>query len=209
MRIILDDITKKFNNKVLFNKFNFLIEHGSFFVVYGESGSGKSTMLNILSKVIEPDNGSVRYFDKDNVELVCSTQKLRANYISYIFQNFALINEKSVYQNLEMVLKNERVRKKEKDKRIFNALAYFNIEDLIHNKVSTLSGGEQQRVALARSYLKRSDIIFADEPTGNLDKVNKGIVIDYLIKMNKLGKTIVVVTHDEAFRDVATDILEL
>ena len=124
------------------------------------------------------------------------------NNIGYLFQNYALVDNYTVSKNLDIALEYVKVTDKDKKKLKEEALDKVGLLDKLNNKVFELSGGEQQRVALARLMLKKNDIILADEPTGSLDENNKNIILKLLKQLNNEGKTIVVVTHDKVVADI-------
>ena len=124
--------------------------------------------------------------------------------IGFLFQNFALVDDKTVEQNLHLVRKHNRTQYT-----VEEVLQKVGLEDKLKSKVYTLSGGEQQRIALARLFLKKCDIVLADEPTGSLDSENATIIMEILMSMKKEGKTIVLVTHDEKIKTMAERVIEL
>ena len=117
--------------------------------------------------------------------------------INYLFQNFALIENRTVEYNLLLALEHEKIKNIEKIEVINNVLSKLNLEGFNNKKIHTLSGGEQQRIALARTIIKKGNIILADEPTGNLDQENARIIMDILINQVQSEKTIIIVTHDD------------
>lgn len=126
-----------------------------------------------------------------------------------MFQNFALIDDATVEENLLLALYYVKLKKEDKQKKVKAILKKLNLLHLLDKRVYALSGGEQQRIALARVMLKPGDIILADEPTGNLDDVNKKIVMDELIELYKMGKTVIVVTHDQEIAHTCLRIINL
>ena len=124
--------------------------------------------------------------------------------VGFLFQNFALIESKTVKQNLELIRQGSRT-----NYTIEEVLERVGLESKLNSKVYTLSGGEQQRVALARLFLKKCDIILADEPTGSLDAKNAQIIMDILLSLNAEGKTVIIVTHDQKIKDKARRVIEL
>ncbi len=194
--IKLNNISKSYGKQVILSNFNLEVEKGEFIGIKGESGKGKSTLLNIIG-LLEECDGKIFFEEKcissnDNKKV----QALLKNRIGYLFQNFALIDDLSVYDNLKIVLK--RSSKSEKMTLIQQALEKVDLKDVMNKKVYQLSGGEQQRVAVARLILQQSDIILADEPTGSLDRKNALLIMDLLEKFHKEGKTIIMVSHDES-----------
>ena len=201
--IEVKSLTKSFGDNTVFKDLSFKIDDGEFVVFSGKSGCGKTTMLNLIGGIDTPDSGEILVDGAD-----ITKQKNRIEYfrskVSFLFQNFALIDNKTVEENLNMVKKNTRT-----DTTIEQALESVGIKDKLKAKVYTLSGGEQQRVALARIMIKKCDIILADEPTGSLDKENAQGVMEILKKLNEQGKTVILVTHDEELKKTGSWIIEL
>ena len=201
MVIELKNINKNYGNKYLFKNLNFSIKKGEMIAITGASGSGKSTLLNIIGLIDKPNSGEVSIcgnknpYDKEKIKL-----NLFRNNIGYLFQNYALVDNYTVSKNLDIAL--EYVKGKNKNKLKEEALDKVGLLDKLNNKVFELSGGEQQRVALARLMLKKNDIILADEPTGSLDEDNKAIILKLLKELNNEGKTVVIVTHDKVVADI-------
>lgn len=194
------NLTKTFDDKILFTDLNLKINEKDSLVITGDSGSGKSTLLNILSLIEETDEGMI-IWDNDQIKEINSRKvnKIIREEIGYVFQNYALIENKTVYENIEIGAKyNKAINKKNKKMTIYDAIERVGLNGLEQRKVYSLSGGEQQRVALARIIVKPCDIIFADEPTGNLDDENANKIMDILFNLNEGGKTIIVVTHDQS-----------
>ena len=187
--ISVNNICKSFGDKVLFEDFSFTAEPKEFVVITGKSGCGKTTLLNILGGLEAPDSGSVSV-DGNDIQSRKFRRVFYADIVGFLFQNFALVENKTVRQNLEMVMKKHRSGVSAEE-----ALKMVGIEDKKDSKVFTLSGGEQQRVALARLIFKRCDLILADEPTGSLDSENEDEVLRILHSFCDLGKTVITVTH--------------
>ena len=200
MVIETKNLTKKFGDKILFTNLNLEINERDSIVITGDSGSGKSTLLNILSLIEETDEGMV-IWNGNEIEKINGRKvnKIIREEIGYVFQNYALIENKTVYENIEIGTKyNAAINKKNKKATIYEAIKRVGLNGLEDRRVYSLSGGEQQRVALARIIVKPCNIIFADEPTGNLDDENANNILDILFNLNKEGKTIIVVTHDQS-----------
>lgn len=207
--IMLENVSKSYNKKVLDN-ISIDIKEGELVAITGESGRGKSTLLNIIGLLEYPDEGKLIIDGEVNVKpSSMKANKILRNKISYLFQNFALIDEGSVYSNLMLSLKYNSCSKSEKKEKIKNALNKVGLENYEKRKIYELSGGEQQRVAIARVILKPSKIILADEPTGSLDEKNRDQVISLLKYLNKEGKTVVIVTHDKNVANECDRIIEL
>lgn len=188
------NITKSFNNETVISDFNLKINKGDFIAITGESGKGKTTILNMLGLLEKPDYGEVIVEGKVNLNQreVMMAQRHK---FGYLFQNYALIENASVEANLKIALE---YRKSVDKKSVMKEALYFVKlnASMLTKKIYQLSGGEQQRVAIARLLLKESDYVFADEPTGNLDEKNRDVVFDLLVKLNEMGKAVVFVTHD-------------
>lgn len=199
MLIKANNISKKFYNKTIFNNFSIDIDYGESIVIVGKSGSGKTTLLNILSLIEVVDSGTI-YWNNINIDKLNKSKinKIIRYEVGYLFQNYGLLDNKTVYENIELSCKYKKYKSIE-DKRteILNALSKVGLKGYENRVIYSLSGGEQQRVALARLIVKPFKIIFADEPTGNLDEENSKIIMDILFDLNKAGKTLVVVTHDK------------
>ena len=188
--IKINEICKKYDEKVLFQNYSIEIPDGSFVIIRGDSGSGKSTLLNMIGGIEYPDSGSiiVNGFDVSKKK----KQKYFSEVVGFLFQNFALLENKTVLENLNLIKKTGRT-----DISIDEALKKVGLEKEKNKKVYKLSGGEQQRVALARLMIKKCSVLLADEPTGSLDKKNSEIVMKILHDLNRQGKTVIVVTHDD------------
>lgn len=201
--IKITNMNKRFDGKVIFKDFNLEIADKEFVIISGKSGSGKTTLLNIIGGLEEVDSGSVIV---DGVNI--TKEKNLLNYFRYsvgfLFQNFALIERETVFQNLNIVKNKCRT-----DISIEKALELVDLKDKLHQKVYSLSGGEQQRVALARLMLKKCNLILADEPTGALDRENANIVISIIKKYQEIGKTICLVTHDDYIKTLGDRLVEL
>ena len=192
--IEIRNLNKSFGEHKVLDNFSLTINDGELVIISGSSGAGKTTLLNIIGFLEPFDSGSVTV---DGYELSKrkNQQEYLMNKVGFLFQNFALIESKTVRQNLEIVKPDAR-----SEYSIEKALDCVGLSDKISNKIYTLSGGEQQRIALARLFLKKCDIVLADEPTGSLDKHNAEIVLSLLKDLNRQGKTVIIVTHDESIK---------
>lgn len=208
--IQLNNITKSYGSRKIINDFCMEVEEGEFVAITGASGKGKSTLLNIIGLIENVDNGDVLIDGEQNLKPNSNkaTKVLREK-LSYLFQNFALIDEETVKYNLFLALKYVKGSKSYKLQLIRTTLSKVGLEDYEKRKIYELSGGEQQRVAIARVMLKPSKIILADEPTGSLDEGNKNTVIKLLQMLNDEGKTIVMVTHDKKVAESCNRVINL
>lgn len=189
------------------NNVNIQIKRGEFVAIIGKSGSGKSTLLHMLGGLDTPTKGNVVLSGKDMYQM--NEDKLavfRRRKIGFIFQAFNLISSINVWENIVLPLGLDG--RKVDEAYVNDIISTLGIENRIHNLPNTLSGGQQQRVAIARALVARPEILFADEPTGNLDSKTSDEVIA-LLKMTakKYGQTIVMITHDDEIAQVADRIL--
>lgn len=208
--IRMRNVTKKFDEKIIFEDLNLEIKKGDLIAIVGKSGCGKTTILNLLGLIDTIYDGEIEcegilYNSMKNNQ----KQKFIRNNINYLFQNYALIDDGTVNENLLLALYYDKSSLKEKMEKIQYALDKVGLSDYGLKKVYTLSGGEQQRIALARVIIKKGDIILADEPTGNLDEENRNIVMNNLIELNKQGKTVIIVTHDNYVAQQCSHIIRL
>jgi putative ABC transport system ATP-binding protein len=200
--LCIENLNKSFENHHVLNNLNLEVKQGDFIVLTGPSGSGKSTFLNIVGLLDKHDSGTITYFGIENPKPFSKeSTKLLKNKIGYLFQNFALIESKTVEQNLMIAL--EFVKGIDKKNRIDEALDYVGLKGFEKKKVSQCSGGEQQRIAVARIILKPCELVLCDEPTGSLDYENRQNIISLLKKLQKDGKTILIVSHDPEVIEVA------
>ena len=208
--IQLENITKTIGKKVILENLSLKINQGDLVAIVGKSGSGKSTLLNLLGLIDGDYNGHYEIFGQQNVPVnSVKSQTIIREHISYLFQNFALIDNETVEYNLMLALKYVKLSKKDKVKRIEEILERVELPSTLHQKVSELSGGEQQRIAVARAILKPSQLLLADEPTGSLDPENRDLVLNFLLDMNKEGKTVIIVTHDAYVAQQCHRVIEL
>ena len=176
---------------------NLKINKGELVAIVGTSGSGKSTLLNIIGALDSPSSGEYLLNSKNISNLTQKElAKIRNMTFGFIVQYFALIKDDTVSENIEIPLEYSKVKSNEREKRISEVLKKLGILDKVKKKPKELSGGQQQRVAIARALINNPDIILADEPTGALDSKTSQQVIDILKELNKEGKTVIIVTHD-------------
>lgn len=206
--IELHNLSKSYGQKVLFNNFNLRVESGEMIAIMGESGKGKSTLLNMIGLLESQDNGDIMIHGCKNPGISSrKTTLLQRNIIGYLFQNFALVDNMTVGQNLDIALQYAKVEDKQTAKA--EALREVGLPNIMDQKIFTLSGGEQQRVAIARLMLKPCQLILADEPTGSLDARNRDAVSKLLCDLNAQGKTVLIVTHDKNVADICQRTIQL
>ncbi|MDU4912870.1 ABC transporter ATP-binding protein [Clostridium baratii] len=199
--IEIKNIIKKYgkgdSTTVALNDVSLSINKGEMIAIVGKSGSGKSTLLNILGGLIKFDEGDYLF---NNVKINNNKEKelvrFRRDNISFIVQDFALINDMTVYNNIALPLEYKRLSKKEIKTKVFDVLEKLDIKNNAYKYANEISGGQAQRVAIARAIVKNPELILADEPTGALDQKTGEAVINILKELNNEGKTIIIVTHD-------------
>ena len=190
--ITINNLSKSYGKNTIFSDYDLKIEKGQMVAIVGVSGKGKSTLLNIIGSLEPFESGSVEVNER-NIKKMKHKEQLRflRDDVSFLFQNYALMENHTVYDNITM---GQKINKKNLLEKVLNEVGLSGFENRI---ISTLSGGEQQRVALARIMLKPSKLILADEPTGNLDKTNSSKVWDILLQLKRMNKTVLVVTHEK------------
>ena len=208
MIITVDNINKTYKNGSLelqvLKNISFKVDKGEFLAIMGSSGSGKSTMMNILGCLENQYEG--RYI-LDGIDISKSTEnelsEIRNKKIGFIFQSFNLLPRLTALENVELPLVYSSIPKEERHKRANELLEMVGLKERIHHRPNELSGGQRQRVAIARALANNPSIILADEPTGNLDSKSEEEIIEILQKLNKMGKTIVIVTHEPSIGEIA------
>lgn len=214
MKLKIENLEKVFRTElvetVALNGVSLEVNDGDFVAIMGPSGCGKSTLLNILGLLDNPTNGS---FQLDGVEVSKLKEKERTKFrkgnIGFVFQNFNLIEELDVLDNVKLPLTFLKMTQNERKERVQEVLDRMNISHRINHFPNQLSGGQQQRVAIARAVIARPGLILADEPTGNLDSKNGQDVIELLSELNREGTTIVMVTHSQRDASYARRIINL
>ena len=208
MIITVDNINKTYKNGSLelqvLKNISFKVDKGEFLAIMGSSGSGKSTMMNILGCL---DNQYEGRYILDGIDISKSTEnelsEIRNKKIGFIFQSFNLLPRLTALENVELPLVYSSIPKEKRHKRANELLEMVGLKDRTHHRPNELSGGQRQRVAIARALVNNPSIILADEPTGNLDSKSEGEIIEILRKLNKMGKTIVIVTHEPSIGKIA------
>lgn len=193
--IELKNITKSFDGRTVVNDVSLLIKDENFVSIVGKSGSGKSTLLNIIGSLEKPDSGSVLIDEKDVVKMSASERAaFRNKKIGFIFQSFFLEPSYDVFHNVAVPLL--IAGKKDIEQRVRSVLEQVDMLDYKDKKVVKLSGGEQQRICIARALVNEPQILLADEPCGNLDIQNSKIIMELLRSLAGNGRKVFMVTHD-------------
>ena len=203
-------INVKFGKRQILKDLNFKVNIGEYISIIGKSGAGKSTLLNVISTLEKEYSGNVFYKNKDirdynDVEI----SNLRNKKIGFIFQNFNLLEDFTVIENIMLPARLTKIDEKDIMEKALGLIKKFKLDLTKNQYPNELSGGEKQRVAIARALINKPEIIFADEPTGNLDSKMSMEISNILSKLNKDGQTIVMVTHNEELAKSSNKILEL
>ncbi len=193
------------NELVVLKDLDISVSRGQFLSITGKSGSGKSTLLYQLGLLDRPDSGEIM-FDGINVSKITDESRthFRLTKLGYIFQDYALIPDLNSVENVILPLLMQGVPMNEARNKAINSLEKVGLGDKINNKPNQLSGGQQQRVSIARAIAHSPKIIFADEPTANLDTETSASVLQTFISLNKQGQTIIMVTHEKEYADLAS-----
>ncbi len=215
--IEIKNVVKKFRNgsknQVVLNNLDLSFEPGEFIAIYGPSGSGKSTLLNILGVMDRPNSGTLlsngTVINSPRKQKDKTVSEYRRKKIGFVFQEFNLVTHLSVIENVKMPMLLDGVKNKDAEDRAIVLLDSLGIGDKLHKNAGLLSGGEQQRVSIARALANDPDMILADEPTGSLDTETSTIILDILKQISNDGKTVVVVTHDDAVVEYATRTIDV
>jgi len=212
----IKQISKIYKNKnktfTALDNISFEVKKNELVLLKGASGSGKSTLLSIISGISKPTSGTVFINEQEITKLPDSfASKFRNESIGFIFQKFNLIEDLSVFDNVASILIPQNLTKSEVEQKVLKSLKLAKIGHKSNVLVKKLSGGEQQRVAIARALVNEANLILADEPTANLDLILTQNFIEILTELKKIGKTIILATHEEIFFDleIVDKIIEL
>lgn len=214
MLIEIQKLTKSYRiareKKTVLNDFDFSLGENEFLAIKGKSGCGKTTLLRILGLMDNYDRGSYKFCGIDTDRLSDKRASMIRNHdIGFVFQNFNLIPEYSILENLEVPLGYAGVRRGERIRRVGEMLDKFGLTDKANCYPNQLSGGQQQRIAIARALINSPKVILADEPTGNLDEENTRSVMRLFSELHQTGVSIVVVTHDDLTASFAERVMVL
>ncbi len=189
---------------------SFEIKKGEFVSIMGPSGSGKSTLLHILSFLDRPSDGHYTFLGKRIQDLSdADLAHIRNKEMGFVFQSFNLLARSSVYENVEIPLLYADVSPQKRQKLVKDAVDSVGLSEKLHVEAGKLSGGQKQRVAIARALVNDPNVIFADEPTGNLDSKSGAQIMEILEKLNDSGRTIILVTHETYTAEFADRLIQL
>lgn len=194
--LTFNDVEFNYKNQPVFIDLNLHIDEGEFVFLIGKSGSGKTTLLQMIYMNIVPHSGYVQFdrFSSDTIKTK-SLPELRRN-IGIIFQDFKLLEDRSVYDNLAFILQITGAKRKQIKRKVFQVLSEVGLAHKQKNMINQLSGGEKQRVAIARAIINNPKLIIADEPTGNLDPTTSAEILEILTTINKRGTSVLFASHD-------------
>lgn len=198
------------NSQEVLKNINFKVSSGEFVAIMGPSGSGKSTLMNILGCLDKPTSGTYILDGQDvSAKTDAELAKVRGQTIGFVFQNFNLMMKRTIADNVSLPLVYQNIHETERYKRAVEMLNRVNLKGYEDRLPSQISGGMQQRVAIARALINNPAIIFADEPTGNLDSKTSDEIMELFTALNKQGITIVLVTHEDDVADYATRMIKI
>ena len=204
------DVSKYYNNHTALRKITFSVEKGEMIFITGPSGSGKSTLMKLIYLAEKPDEGTISVAGWEIDKMKKSSIPLLRRGIGVVFQDFRLLNNRNVFENVALALRIRGVGDKELKVRVFDSLKIVNLRHKADSYPIAMSGGEQQRVAIARAIVAEPPIILADEPTGNVDPDTSVGIIRTFKDINTKGSTILIATHNrELFRNTGRRVLKL
>ena len=207
--IELQHIWKQFGSRVIFSDLSLNFQSGMVYALIGDSGCGKTTLLNMLAKLETFDKGEIIYKGKSLTSL--KNEEFYRNELGYLFQNFGLLESQTIRENLELGLIGKKKNKKqEKERLLLQALQAVRLDYLsLNQKIYELSGGEAQRVALAKIILKNPPLVLADEPTASLDPKNSKEIMEILLELRNANRTIIIATHNPSIWKMADQVIHL
>ncbi|WP_247917403.1 ABC transporter ATP-binding protein [Streptococcus oralis] len=207
--IELQHIWKQFGSRIIFSDLNLNFQSGMVYALIGDSGCGKTTLLNMLAKLETFDKGEIVYKGKSLTSL--KNEEFYRNELGYLFQNFGLLESQTIRENLELGLIGKKKNKKqEKERLLLQALQAVRLDYLsLNQNIYELSGGEAQRIALAKIILKDPPLILADEPTASLDPKNSKEIMEILLELRNANRTIIIATHNPSIWKMADQVIHL
>ena len=208
--IELQHIWKQFGSRIIFSDLSLNFQSGMVYALIGDSGCGKTTLLNMLAKLETFDKGEIIYKGKSLTSL--KNNEFYRNELGYLFQNFGLLESQTIRENLELGMIGKKKNKKQEKERLLllQALQAVRLDYLcLNQKIFELSGGEAQRVALAKIILKNPPLILADEPTASLDPKNSKEIMEILLELRNANRTIIIATHNPSIWKMADQVIRL
>ena len=209
--IKIKDVQKRYGEKEILKGINFEIQSNEICLITGPSGAGKTTLLNILALIETSDTGVYLWQGENEKDILEKDKRnIRREKMSFIFQDFNVFEELTVKENLEVFLRHATTIHKSKwEKIIAEGVKSFQMQDRINTRTKLLSGGERQRLAILRSFIKNTDVVFADEPTANIDEENKHLILESFKRLKQEGRAVVIVSHDQFYLEFVDKIYKL
>lgn len=208
--VSITSLEMMFGEKQLWKNLDFEFHSGKIYGLVGPSGCGKSTLLNSIGGLIKPTAGRIEIAGKQTQRFSARKwRQFRADTLGFLFQNYALIEDSTIFENLVVSVKTSLFDRKPSKKAMRDALAAVGLDQPLETKVATLSGGEQQRLAIARLQLKRKQLILVDEPTAALDQGNSEKILDLLRELSDLEACVIIATHDPLVMGYCDELLHL
>lgn len=194
--ISFKNVTVKYDNNYALKEFSTTINDGEFVFLVGATGAGKTTIVKLLTRELLPNLGQIIVFNNNLLNIKNSKVPYYRRNLGIIFQDFKLLSDRNVYENVAFAQEVIGVNKNIIKKHVLQVLNIVGIRNKSQKMISELSGGERQKVAIARAIVNKPKIIIADEPTGNLDELSTNEIIDILMNINNMGTTVLMITHD-------------
>ena len=207
--LVCSELSFAYDSKKTFNFPSFTCKKGETLLILGNSGSGKTTLLHLLALLLTPKSGSIKINEQEIANLSAKASALmRANLLGIVYQKSHFVGSLNVIENL--LLANYLADRRQSTEQAEKLAKELVISDLLNKKIASLSGGEQQRVSIARALMNNPDVILADEPTSNLDDENCEKVVDLLQNQSvNIGAALIIVTHDQRLKERFTNIISL
>ena len=199
--ISLEHVTKKYTHNTAVDNVSFSIKEGELVFITGPSGCGKSTILQLIASIEKASSGNIIVNDIDITNLSAQRRRMIRQYIGFIFQDHKILFNRSVFDNVRLPLDILGYNKSDIKDELIDTLEQVGLYDKIHYMPQELSGGEQQRLCIARAIVHSPKIVIADEPTANLDRDNALRIIELLLQLCKLGMTVIIAAHDKSILD--------
>lgn len=208
--IVVEDLSKSFGSRTLWSDVGFTVDRGEMLALVGPSGAGKSTLLNCIGLLETADGGEIRVDGSDITRFGRNARRrFRRDSLGYLFQNYALIDNATVSANLDAAVAASGAALRRRRREYEAALERVGLAGRARELIYRLSGGEQQRVALARLLVKKPTLILADEPTGALDEENEAMVVEVLRDMSRQGATVIIATHRDQVQASCDSLFEV